>query len=567
MTIPSMNKLSTVFPIMIEKYEQFIPNIEGMGVPDKINAIIQYLNRIGKLSNDVVADWNKVMVWVMDEGLTDAINAKVDDMASKGTLDGLLQPFLDEINTANNSFQTSVNTQILGKANQSDVTSLSNKRKRKTRKDGTYKITKFTFPSTFGWQDAPINIFTDGIKYFTDFDVAKFKNVSTNTYWVDPVNGVNTNTGTSSAPFLTIEKAYITAVAGDTIMLKDGVYFRDRSWQTVTAVKKNLNIIAQNKGGAVIPFCDRHTYTLTSGNVYQVARSNVRDVLDFTFQDWGYKYTKATSITDCQNKIGSWYSDGTTLYVHSLTGGIPDYTKVYPVLQGIQFKASNDTSNVSLYLEGVSIIGGDYGVWCDRISATNQMSVYGKSLKILYTTGNDGNADCINADGVDYAFFQDCVAGFSNKDGFNYTANNSATTVNAPKFIEVNCIGVNNGLTNSVVGSENTNNGSTCHNGTKGIRLNCTYYGNMGSNLCDVQTGTQTLNFSPTVYDPKSGTLDLYDTNICTQQAGAEMWVYGAVTFGAAFDVYAVTGSTIHIYDSEFESKNGGGVMEIVNQI
>jgi hypothetical protein len=112
MTIPSMNKLSTVFPIMIDKYEQFIPNIEGMGVPDKINAIIQYLNRIGKLSNDVVADWNKVMVWVMDEGLTDSVNAKIDDMVSKGTFDTLLNGMFDDINNANTAFQATVNSSL-----------------------------------------------------------------------------------------------------------------------------------------------------------------------------------------------------------------------------------------------------------------------------------------------------------------------------------------------------------------------------------------------------------------------------------------------------------------------
>jgi hypothetical protein len=111
MTIPSMNKLNTVFPIMIEKYEQFIPNIEGMGVPDKINAIIQYLNRIGKLSNDVVADWNKVMVWVMDEGLTDNVNSKIDDMVSQGTFDVLLNGMMDDLNTANTTFQNTINTQ------------------------------------------------------------------------------------------------------------------------------------------------------------------------------------------------------------------------------------------------------------------------------------------------------------------------------------------------------------------------------------------------------------------------------------------------------------------------
>jgi hypothetical protein len=112
MTVPTMNKLSTVFPIMIEKYEQFIPNIEGMGVPDKINTIIQYLNRIGKLSNDVVSDWNKVMVWVMDEGLNDSVIAKVDDLIAKGTFDDLLNGMFDDINNANTAFQTTVNSSL-----------------------------------------------------------------------------------------------------------------------------------------------------------------------------------------------------------------------------------------------------------------------------------------------------------------------------------------------------------------------------------------------------------------------------------------------------------------------
>jgi hypothetical protein len=123
MTIPSMSKLSTVFPIMIDKYEQFIPNIEGMGVPDKINAIIQYLNRIGKLSNDVVADWNKVMVWVMDEGLTDNVNSKIDDMVSKGTFDTLLNGMFDDINNANTAFQATVNSSLAESAKVVEVES------------------------------------------------------------------------------------------------------------------------------------------------------------------------------------------------------------------------------------------------------------------------------------------------------------------------------------------------------------------------------------------------------------------------------------------------------------
>jgi hypothetical protein len=84
-----MNTLRSIYPLMIEKYETFIPNIEGMDIIQKTNSIIQYLNRIGKLNNDVVSDWNKVMVWVMGEGLTDAVNSKVDVLIENGLFDEL----------------------------------------------------------------------------------------------------------------------------------------------------------------------------------------------------------------------------------------------------------------------------------------------------------------------------------------------------------------------------------------------------------------------------------------------------------------------------------------------
>ncbi|WP_282022586.1 DUF1565 domain-containing protein [Priestia flexa] len=542
----------------LEDIERDITGVEEIVEGSKTNAeqALTFATEAKGKAESVQAQFNQVVI--EGDSSVEAAQARVD---AKNVAQPTLKARLDKD-------YNEVTAQLAEKAKQTDVTSLSNKRKRRTRKEGSYKITKFAFPSNFGWANAPINIFTDGINYFTDFEVSAFKNISVNTYWVDPINGSNANTGTSSSPFLTIEKAYTVAAAGDTIMLKDGIYFRDRSWLGTTAIKKSINIIAQNKGGVTIPFCDRHTYTLNSGNVYQVARSNVRDVVDFTFHEWGYRYTKVNSIAECQALSGSWYTDGTTLYVHSLTGGIPDSTKVYPILTGVHFKAVNDTADVIVYMEGIKIIGGDYGIWFDRLNTSNQMSLYGKAIEVIYTTGNDGNADSFNIDGVDYAFFQDSVAVFSNKDGFNYTSYASdGLFKNAPKFIEVNCIGANNGLKNSIVGSEHTNNGSTAHGGAKGIRLNCTYFGNMGGNLVDVQNGTQSLNFSLTVYDPQTKTSDMYNTNICTQQEGAEMWVYGAVTFGAAFDIYAVTGSSIYIYDSEFESKNGGGTMEIVNPI
>jgi hypothetical protein len=112
MTMPTMNTLRSIYPLIIKQYETFIPNIEGMDITQKTNSIIQYLNRIGKLNNDVVADWNKVMTWVMGEGITDAVNSKIDDLITKGTFDDLLQVMFDDINTANTNFQNTINGQV-----------------------------------------------------------------------------------------------------------------------------------------------------------------------------------------------------------------------------------------------------------------------------------------------------------------------------------------------------------------------------------------------------------------------------------------------------------------------
>jgi hypothetical protein len=104
-------KLGDVYPIIIDKYESFVPLNGGVDMIEKINSVVEHLNRLGQLTTETVNQWNKVMKWVNADGLTDSVNAKIDDLIAKGMFDELLNGMMDDLNTANTTFQNSINSQ------------------------------------------------------------------------------------------------------------------------------------------------------------------------------------------------------------------------------------------------------------------------------------------------------------------------------------------------------------------------------------------------------------------------------------------------------------------------
>jgi hypothetical protein len=73
---------------MVQQFQRYLPTAfdEGMTLLEKVNKIIISLNRIGKLSNDVLDQWNQVMEWVMADGLDTSIDSKIDSMLQDGSL-------------------------------------------------------------------------------------------------------------------------------------------------------------------------------------------------------------------------------------------------------------------------------------------------------------------------------------------------------------------------------------------------------------------------------------------------------------------------------------------------
>jgi hypothetical protein len=82
----------------IHQYNELL-NDQNQDVMTKINSIIDYLNQVGKLSNDVVKDWNTVYQWVMNDGLTTDVNNKMEDMLSKGEFNTLFNTVLGDLTT------------------------------------------------------------------------------------------------------------------------------------------------------------------------------------------------------------------------------------------------------------------------------------------------------------------------------------------------------------------------------------------------------------------------------------------------------------------------------------
>jgi peptidoglycan/xylan/chitin deacetylase (PgdA/CDA1 family) len=92
MTKPVISNFNAIAPLFIQQYERYLPTAfdESMTLLQKVNKIIQYCNEIGATTNDVITQWNDVMTWVMDEGLTESTKTALDGLVSNGTLDKII---------------------------------------------------------------------------------------------------------------------------------------------------------------------------------------------------------------------------------------------------------------------------------------------------------------------------------------------------------------------------------------------------------------------------------------------------------------------------------------------
>lgn len=420
-------------------------------------------------------------------------------------------------------------------------------------------LERYAFSSGFAFNNGtiPIVIFKDRYGNFTtNFDVADFMLTGGKTIYVHSVNGLSTNDGlTVDTPRNSVQSALSIANDGDTIIIldkKDSVLGRTNGWISDGYITKNVNIIATNE--IIVFFGDVLTYTKTAGftNVYESARSNVERVADFNGEP--NDYIKVNSIAECDSSPGSWYTNGTTLYVHRFGGKIPN-NKILGLLNGGAALRPVSTRNVKFYVENITFVGGASVLRFIGTDTYTDGEVYAKNCKFLFPITTN---DSVLVQNAKSAFFQNCIAAYSRKDGFNYAATGAGKK---PDFIEVNCQAYANG--DNVINSStpDTYNGSTAHVGCRGIRVNGAYYENVGGNVTDVHEGTKSVNLGCLAFGSRA-TQNTYNQGFSNQQSGTEMWIEGCIAFDNYSDLYNPSGNTMHVIKTQYDTLVGSGTWD-----
>ena len=318
------------------------------------------------------------------------------------------------------------------------------------------------------------------------------------TYYVDNINGINTNDGlTPSTPVRSINKALNLVIAGSStynqVLLKGGYYYDLDSWAG-RATKKNLvvkqwitGVDARDRLRPVVSTEQANLlWSLESGSVYKAVRSNVNFTVDSTkFNNYGdfSSYKRVYSIVDCQANEGSFFSDAVNVYVHRIGGGIPD-GNIHCILKKANGGLGDGT--YTFYMEGVDFWGGSLGFSADSRPDATLETVVIKDCKNYYSFANGWEFY-----GIDFTILQSCVSAYTGADGFNYHSNKDTLT-QVTKSIEINCIAYENGVND--LGVTDINNGSTAHDLHKIIRAGGSYQNAQGPVVADVGEA-QSYNF------------------------------------------------------------------------
>jgi len=360
-------------------------------------------------------------------------------------------------------------------------------------------------PTAFAARWTPsFNVLQQGRAYSTNLNFSTLIPAVTVTYYVDPIGGSDSNSGlTRSLPLLNlgtalaksdVDQVRIINLTRDFVSQINTASWNNRVMTRSVSVINESNIYRYISGAPVSAAALSWSVNGTYSNVYQATRSGVNNIIDCAQKTYP-SYTnqsgnlvtisnaipayglglkaKVASLAACAAQAGSWYTDGTTIYVRpfddrNLTQTVNNRTITY---SGAQNNGRGPTANgINCYIEGIDFVGGTTTFFCSPSTATfaNQMAF--KNCSFQHST--TGNAFAMQ--GKISAYSTGCACYYGYADGFNYHSfeQNGTNTPNQCYWLEQNSVSWNNGTTGSAGASDNA---STTHDYTAGIRVNNIY--------------------------------------------------------------------------------------------
>jgi hypothetical protein len=389
-----------------------------------------------------------------------------------------------------------------------------------------------------------------------ELDPADYAPTPAATYYVS-MTGDDGNAGTIDAPLRKIKTALAKAGVVKVICLDQGPYDQDTGWTGYTLLKSaqvighaNGTIISAHYSGLGWAIDDPGSYP----HVYHVTQADAGDwAFDASVLDANGDYTRLTiraSIADVEANAGSIYKNGNELYVRLHDDRAPDSDLRVSVTgtygnNGRFVPTTNGT--YSLYLENLKFYGGVNSFYVRQADNKN-LTVLAKNCEFGYASVSD---DFSNNGATSYLL--NCLAKCGINDGFNYTYYQS----NVAHFIEIDCIGRDNGY------ADRNDNGSTSHNNSRGIRVGCTYSKSAGRNVADI-TGSQVWMLGCVSHTPNMITDTENDRQACvnysvgdpTGAVGAELWLDTCVSYGAYYDLQVWALATLYVRKLTTEGNN-----------
>lgn len=406
---------------------------------------------------------------------------------------------------------------------------------------------KFTIPTEFG-QVPGIEINKNSangvyVPYVTDvYSFVSDKIQEMTPYYVDPLNGESDNDGLSEGTAVSAVNEAI-SLGAQLIYCLPGDYNRSQGVLANTVVTSNLAVIAP-RGGVNMSSWDNgdsFTWVLEDG-VYRTERSGTEQVYDTTStDDYGYfPYSKKSTLNECKAEPGSFFLQGTTVYVNTLDSLIPDLRiKLNLKVVTCQIRLGADIDFV--YMEGItSYSSNNQGNFIFENDTTTQ---YDGKVYVKNCTGIlNRSANGFKYTNVKEVWSQNCGATKCATDALNYH-----TTI--PEYermlaIELNCWSNDTGFETP---GESSSNGSTAHDGMRIIRFGGNFDIARGSTVVDVNPGIRSLNFNV-----NSGGSYLATTAAFHVQNGI-MWLYNCYghTSTLAAKADGVTEPPTLYYDSD----------------
>ena len=187
MNKPKLTEFQRFAKITLQRYERYLPTAfdESLTLLEKMNKLIEYLNQMGILVNDVVEQWNEVMEWIINDGITDTVLDRLDEMVDDGTLATIINEHIFE----------ELNNKVDQKADKDYVDSELDK-----KADNDYVDGELDKKSDLSYVDSEINDINDMMAF-------KVTKTTENIEYHVSLTGNDNNSGTSSNPFRTIAKA------------------------------------------------------------------------------------------------------------------------------------------------------------------------------------------------------------------------------------------------------------------------------------------------------------------------------------------------------------------------